>query len=126
MPYVKGTPVERFWKRVTKMSDGCWLFSGADNGKGYVRFWANGAIYAHQFSYQLHHGPIPPGMLVLHRCDVRNCVRPEHLFVGTYQDNYDDMIAKGRQVPTEVRRALGKASAPRGDAHWRRRQGVQS
>jgi hypothetical protein len=51
---------------------------------------------AHRMSWEMHFGPIPEGMLVLHHCDVRRCVRPDHLFLGTARDNTRDMIAKGR------------------------------
>lgn len=46
----------------------------------------------------LHRGPIPPTMWVLHRCDTRPCVNPEHLFLGTRQDNIRDCVSKGRHV----------------------------
>jgi hypothetical protein len=81
-------------------------------------------------------GEVPAGSLVLHRCDVRNCVNPDHLFLGTYKDNMDDMYSKGRG-PTgnrngsrtkPHRRAWGERNGsrkhpetrPRGDAHWTR------
>ena len=52
----------------------------------------------HRYAWTQANGPIPPGMWVLHRCDVRRCVNPEHLFLGTAQDNSRDMVAKGRKV----------------------------
>jgi hypothetical protein len=58
-------------------------------------------VNVHRVSYGFAYGPIPPGKQVLHRCDVRACVRPDHLFLGTQKDNMADMIDKGRQ-------ALGK------------------
>ncbi len=114
------SPEERFWRRVVKTEE-CWLFQGAHNGKGYVVFYAAGRIYAHQYSYVLHHGPVPLGLKVLHKCDVRNCVRPEHLYCGTDVDNMRDMIARGRAPTTEQRRERMLQSAPRGDQHWTRR-----
>lgn len=52
---------------------------------------------AHRFSYELHYGDIPGNMCVLHRCDNRLCVRPDHLFLGTLKENVRDMMAKQRQ-----------------------------
>lgn len=51
---------------------------------------------AHVYSWQLHYGEIQDSLHVLHHCDNPECVRPEHLFLGTQKDNSDDMIRKGR------------------------------
>lgn len=80
---------------------GCWLWSGCfsrskpDGGYGQLRL--DGKMQsAHRLSYQLFVGAIPEGLMVLHRCDVRPCVNPQHLFVGTSSDNIQDALAKGR------------------------------
>lgn len=78
-------------------SGACWIWTGPTNNHGYGRF--GGSRYAHRVSYQLAHGPIPPGMVVLHRCDNPPCVNPDHLSLGTQRDNVRDMVTKGRHNP---------------------------
>jgi hypothetical protein len=51
---------------------------------------------ATRFSYEKHHGPIPPGMCALHKCDTPICINPDHLFAGTKRDNTHDAIRKRR------------------------------
>lgn len=76
---------------------GCWIWIGPCFNEGYGWFFVNGKpIGAHRVSWELHNGPIPDGMYVLHTCDVRPCVNPDHLFIGTQKDNIHDAIKKGR------------------------------
>lgn len=109
--------LDRFWARVAK-SPGCWLWTGEmweasrdASGIGYGRLKVEGkSVRAHRLSYEIHRGPIPAGMMVCHRCDVRNCVNPEHLFLGTSADNVSDMVVKGRGIRGE-RQHLSKLTA---------------
>lgn len=78
---------------------GCWLWAGACGTAGYGSINVCGRTEgAHRASYAIHKGPIPNRLLVLHTCDVRICVNPDHLFLGTHQDNMDDMTTKGRHA----------------------------
>lgn len=105
---------QRFWQHVVK-SDGCWEWTGHRVGQvgrnNYGEMALPGqrhnGIRAHRFSWELHYGPIPDGLWVLHRCDNPPCVRPDHLFLGTRADNLADMVAKGRATVGE-RSALAK------------------
>ena len=74
----------------------CLYWRGYIDALGYGRFIALGENKAHRVSWILHNGEIPPGLKVLHKCDVRNCVNPAHLFLGTQADNVHDMMAKKR------------------------------
>jgi plasmid maintenance system antidote protein VapI len=89
----------RFWKYVNK-TDGCWLWTGSRTTGGYGQFGVGGRkgtpIGTHRVAWALANGAIPDGLCVCHRCDNPPCVRPDHLFLGTLADNFDDMRAKGR------------------------------
>lgn len=97
MSYPKNiTPETRFWAKVRK-SDGCWSWLATTDNDGYGKIKVSSKDgLAHRFSWQLHFGPIPKGMRVLHTCDNPPCTNPKHLFLGTNQDNTRDAIAKGR------------------------------
>lgn len=88
---------ERILNNIKNDDNGCWLLPPSKKNNGYAKISIDGINKrAHRISYQTFIGPIPEGLLVLHRCDIRHCVNPEHLFVGTPKDNTDDMIKKGR------------------------------
>ncbi len=93
--------VERFMEFVMpEPMSGCWLWTGDCYSVGYGRISLGGhqgpQVGAHRVAYELFCGPIPSGFHVCHKCDIRICVNPDHLFVGTNQDNIKDRVSKGR------------------------------
>jgi len=92
--------VARFWAKVDKRGpDDCWLWTAVRMPVGYGKFWHLGkTLLAHRFAMEAS-GASAEGMIVCHRCDNPPCVNPAHLFLGTYKDNRDDMVAKGRAIP---------------------------
>ena len=89
-------------KKVIPVTEsGCWIFTGALDTAGYGLIGVGGSGNvgkAHRVLFEISNGPIPNDMQVLHRCDVRCCVNPDHLFIGTLNDNMADRNAKGRQA----------------------------
>lgn len=77
---------------------GCWLWTGRMGNTGYGSVFYHKTIGAHRASWKLYRGKIPNGLYVLHKCDTRPCVNPEHLFLGTQSDNMKDMVKKGRST----------------------------
>lgn len=105
----------------------CWMWAGAKSRYGECGWRESGRwvrTLAHRRSWVLFRGPIPDGLFVCHRCDTPLCVNPDHLFLGTHDDNMADQVAKGRQARgtrnamarlnedtvRAIRRAAGSAS----------------
>lgn len=89
--------VVRLMNRVVFGATDCWHYCGVRNQFGYGRLSVDGRTQvAHRLSYEVFVGPIPPGLLVLHRCDNPSCINPDHLWLGTYRDNSVDCWNKGR------------------------------
>lgn len=94
---------ERFWRRVSKQPSGCWLWTGKPGSHGYGQISTDRKPktmrVAHRLSWELHRGPIPSGLHVLHNCphgDNKLCVNPDHLYLGTQGDHNRDSYSKGQ------------------------------
>lgn len=121
----------RFWSKVDKqglthpvLKTRCWEWTASKvTNSGYGQFQViKSTTLAHRISWLIHFGEIPTGLFVLHKCDNKICVNPDHIFLGTHQANMDDCKAKGRNA---VGDRNGTRKYPeriiRGDAHYSRR-----
>jgi hypothetical protein len=92
--------IDRFMAKVDKQADGCWIWTACGHKTGYGRFGltSTNVEYSHRAAWRLMRGPIPARTLVCHTCDVRLCVNPDHLFLGSHHDNMRDASNKGRVV----------------------------
>lgn len=103
LPGINGTGITQFttlrqrFEMQHAKGAGCWLWTGRLSIAGYGQIKDNYQTrHAHRVSYELNIGPVPPGLFVCHTCDVRACVNPDHLWLGTSTDNNRDREAKGR------------------------------
>lgn len=95
----EGTAVADHFEKVERDPEtGCLIWTGTTFWSGYGRI---GDKRAHRVAYERAKGPIPDGLFVCHQCDNPRCVNPEHLFLGTTDDNMADMVAKGRSARGE-------------------------
>lgn len=91
--------IDSFWSKVEKLGENeCWKWKAYKNRQGYGRMGiaASQCVNAHRVSWLIHNGSIPKGMFVCHKCDNPECTNPNHLFLGTRQDNTNDMMIKKR------------------------------
>lgn len=88
----------RLAARLELRASGCWIWTGSTNEKGYGQISVSQSKpkFVHRVAWTIARGLIPPGICVLHHCDVPACCNPDHLFLGTRADNNADMRAKGR------------------------------
>ncbi|QLB38224.1 HNH endonuclease [Sulfitobacter phage phiGT1] len=100
---MRKTRAERFSEKYEINESGCWIWTAAKDQSGYGHFGVGAAKSrkAHRVSYEIYVGVIPRGLQVCHKCDTPSCVNPNHLFLGSLQDNMDDRAAKDRTARGE-------------------------
>jgi hypothetical protein len=98
MPHVARPVADRLYERVEILPwSGCWIYMGSTvKGYGVIGVGRGFQLKAHRVSWELANGrPIPRGLFVCHSCDVRPCINPAHLWLGTHLDNMTDAHKKG-------------------------------
>ena len=105
--------IERLERHALDMIDGeCWITDLVPNSDGYPQLCRgkSARLRVNRLAWEAHHAePIPPGLHVLHTCDNPACFNPEHLFLGTNQDNIDDKCRKGRQRGVSSQQAFARS-----------------
>ena len=85
------------WAVQPEPNSGCWLWNGSTHPRGYGQLsFGHRVTKAHRLAWELKNGPLPAGKMALHRCNVRCCVNPDHIYPGTAADNTADMMRAGR------------------------------
>ncbi|MHB8273075.1 HNH endonuclease [Bradyrhizobium sp.] len=119
--------IDRFEQKfIPEPNSGCWLWTAATDEHGYGRFRIGSKIdgtrrtaIAPRVSWSIYKGKIPEATNVLHSCDNPYCVNPDHLFLGTQNDNMKDCSAKGRTSKGDRHSLIQKSHIPTGKDHWR-------
>lgn len=98
---IRDSLVWRFWIKFERPKIGCWNWKAGLDSCGYGSInkglWKSGNVRASRIAWMFWYGPIPKGMCVLHHCDNRKCVNPEHLYLGTPADNARDRVTRNRE-----------------------------
>ena len=119
---------KRFWSKVRQSSTSmCWLWQAATDKDGYGKFQITTHarpkqihVRAHRLAYEMMYGAVPAHLVVMHKCDVPQCVRPSHLRLGTQKENRDDCGRKGRNATGAYAGARTCPEArPRGERHYK-------
>lgn len=100
---LQASELARFHASYIIDSSGCWLWVKSGNLLGYGQFFYRGRYHtAHRISYLIYYGELPEGKDVCHRCDVRGCVNPAHLYIASHLENMRDMYRRGRNPLVRV------------------------